>query len=100
VRVASFEQSDFLGARPSFQLLLADQSLVDIVVGFPAEPADDVVTGGESFVMMEFVQEHPLVKIAGHSDVQRARQAYPDVDAVVTSVAHKAMIGEGWSLRR
>ena len=34
-------------------MFLASQSLVDVVVGFPVEQADYVVTGGESFVMME-----------------------------------------------
>ena len=72
MRIAAFQQSDFLCARPTLQLLLAGQGLVDIVVGFPVQQADHVIARGESFLVMEFVLEDALVKIAGDSDVQRA----------------------------
>jgi hypothetical protein len=44
---------------------------------------------------MEFVLEHAFVKIAAESNVQSARQASHDVNAVVARVAHKEIIGEG-----
>jgi len=72
VRIAAFQQRDLFGARPTLQLRLAGQGLVDIVVGFPVQQADHVVARGESFLVMEFVLEDALVKIAANSDVQRA----------------------------
>lgn len=65
---------------------------MDIVVGFEVEQTDYFVACGETFVVMEFVLEDTLVKVAAYSDVQRAGQAAHDVDAVVTRVAHRGMM--------
>jgi hypothetical protein len=48
-------------------LFLAGERLVDIVVGFPVEQADYIVTIGEAFVVMEFVLEDAFVEVAAYS---------------------------------
>ena len=68
---------------------------MDFVVGFPVEQADHFVAGSEAFVVMEFVLKHAFVKIAAYPDVQSARQASHDVNAVVAWIAHEGMIGYG-----
>jgi hypothetical protein len=72
---------------------------VNVVVGFQIEQANHIVTVGESFVVMEFVLEHALVKVTAYSDVESACETSHDVDAVVAWVAHEGMIGEGWFRR-
>jgi hypothetical protein len=57
VRIAGFEESDFLGTRPSFQLRLAGKGFVHVVVRVPVEPADYFVSSGESIVVMEIYAE-------------------------------------------
>ena len=72
---------------------------MDVVLALPVEQADHVVTGGKSFVVMEFALEHAFVKIAAHANLQGACQAPHDVDAVVGWVAHEEMVGEVWFAR-
>ena len=96
MRIAAFEQRDFLGARPSFQLRLAGKRLVHVLVRFPVEQTDHVVARGESIDVMEFVLEDTPVEIATDSDVQSTRQASHDVNAVVASIAHVDMVRDGW----
>jgi hypothetical protein len=64
VRIPSHDQGDFLGPRPSFQLLLAGKGSVYIIVGFPVQQTDNVVTVRESLKMMEFMLENPTVEVA------------------------------------
>jgi len=63
LRIAAFEQRDFLGTRPTFQLLLPSQSLVHIVVRFPIQQANHLVPCSESLVVMKLVLEHALVRL-------------------------------------
>lgn len=63
MRIAPFQQSDFLGARPSFELLLAGQRLVDVIVRFPVEQANHVVTGMQVLRLLGSGQMDP--KTAG-----------------------------------
>lgn len=57
MRIAAFEESDFIGPRPSFQLRLAGKGFVHFVVRFPVEQADYLVSSGESIVVMEIYAE-------------------------------------------
>ena len=65
---------------------------MDIVAGFEVEQADYFVAWGEALVVLKFVLEDALVKIATEPDVQSACDASHHVDAVVAAVAHEGMI--------
>jgi len=65
---------------------------MDIIIGFPVEETDHVVTCGESFVVMVFVLEHAFMKIAAYSNVESPCEASHDVNAVIAWVAHEGMI--------
>ena len=93
----ALQKPDLLRPRPALQLFLAGQGLVHIIIRFKIEQTDHLVSGSEALIMMKLMLKHALVKIAADSNVQSARQASHDVNAVVAWIAHEAMIGGlGW----
>ena len=51
----------------------------------------DVVIVGETLNAMEFMLKYPLAQSIGHPDVERARDAAHDVNAVTPPSAHEGI---------
>ena len=99
MRIATNDQSDFLGTGPSFELLLTRERLMHIIVGFPVKQTDDFVTGGETFEVVELVLKYAPVKISADADVKGARKASHDVRAVVFAVSGHETSSENFVVR-
>jgi tRNA(Ile)-lysidine synthase len=95
VRVHRFNQRDFPFPPPAFQLLLPADRLQHVVVRLPVEQAVHIVFGGEALKRVLFVLKNALIQAAGDADVEGARQAAHDVNAVAAglSIAGHVQIG-------
>jgi hypothetical protein len=87
VWIPQFDHRYLLRPRPAFQLFLSPDCLVLVVVGRPVQKSLHLVPVGETLHLMELMLEHAFVEIAGETDVQGARQAAHDVDAVASPLA-------------
>lgn len=93
MRIAPYDKSDLLVPPPSFKLRFTGQSFVHVVVGFPVEQADNIVAIGKTLIVMELVLKDPTVKVASDADVEGARQATHEIDAIVLAVSgHRVRI--------
>ena len=72
MRIPPHDQRDLLRPRPPFELLLAAECLVHIVIRFPIEQAGHVIPVRESLKVMEFVLKDSAVKVAAYTYVQGA----------------------------
>jgi hypothetical protein len=99
VRIATHDQSDFLGTGPSFELLLTGEGLVHIIVGFSVQQADDFVAVGETFEVVELMLENTAVKISADADVKGARKASHDVGAIVSALSGHETSSESFVVR-
>jgi hypothetical protein len=75
VRVSRFNQRNLLAPPESFQLLLAVDCLLDPIERLPIEQPFDVVFVSETSDAMKLMTEHATMQVAGHSDVECAREA-------------------------
>jgi hypothetical protein len=64
---------------------------VNVIIGFPIEKTFDVMNIREPFNAMELVLESSFVQVSGHPDVESARDAAHDVNAVCFSSAHEGI---------
>jgi hypothetical protein len=72
MRVSRFDERDFLFSTPAFELLLAGDGFVYIVIGSPIEKALNPVFISESLSQMEFVFEDSLVQVSTEAHMQSA----------------------------
>ena len=92
MRIPSHDQRNLLRPSPTFELSLARQCLMHIVVRLPIQQTRYVVLICESLKVMELVLKDTLVQVAAETDVKRARETSHDVDAVIAAFARHSVI--------
>ena len=80
--ISAFDQPNFLGSAPAFELLFAVDCFVYVVEGFVVDQAVATILLAEALSQVVFVFVGAAAQIVGHADVDDARLAGDDVDAV------------------
>ena len=64
MRIQEFDQRDFLGSTPAFELLFATNCFLNIIERLPVQETLDLIFVRESFDAVEFVLEDTFVEVA------------------------------------
>ena len=80
--VLFFDQEDFFGAAPAFELFFAGDGVARVAEGFEIDELGGVIGLGEAGDLFLLVLHYAGVEVVGYADIENAGLAGHDVDVI------------------